>query len=158
MERRGQKNQLRTVRFTEAETTLIDRYLEKNPVFDSFSSFARVATLTFLGQSQRFRLEPVKESREARARPRFLWDYDLSEGEVREILSQPGLSDTKRFLMERILTECRFEEVFEYLTLDQLTRQFERLSLPTDKERHWGYALARWRKDDDGDDDDDDDS
>lgn len=147
MERRAQKNQLRTVRFTESETALIDRYLEQNPIFDSFSSFARVAALTFLGQSHQLRLEPVAE--ETRTRPPFLWDYDLSEREVREILSRPGLSDTKRFLMERILTECRFEEVFKYLTRDELTRQFQRLSLPEDRKRHWGYALARWSKDDD---------
>lgn len=148
MGRRGQKSQLRTVRFSAAEAELIDRYLETNPIFDSFSSFARVAALTFLGQARRFRLEPVAEASESRTRPGFLWDYDLSEKEVREVLSRPGLSDTKRFLMERILTECRFEEVFAYLTRDELTRHFDKLSLPADKKRHWGYALARWNADD----------
>lgn len=147
MGKRGQKNQLRTVRFTEAEAARISQYLEKNPLFDSFSSLARVATLSFLGEERRFHLEPVSERKWQRARPRFLWDYDLSDGEVREILSQPGLSDTKRFLMERILTECRFEEVFEYLSRDELTRLFERLSLPPKKKRHWEYALARWSDD-----------
>jgi hypothetical protein len=145
--KRSQRNQLRTVRFSEAESARIEAYLERNPVFDSFSSVARVATLAFLGEERRFRLEPVSGERKRQRRPRFLWDYDLSDDEVKELLSQPGLSDAKRFLMERILSECRFEEVFEYVTLAELKRQFGKLSLPPAKKRHWGYALSRWSKD-----------
>ena len=144
MRRQGARDQLRTVRFSEAEAARVDAYLESNPLFDSFSSLARVATLTFLGEAHRFRLEPAPEACHGRGRPRFLWDYDLSVAQVRELLAQPGLSDAKRFIIERILSECRFEEVFEYLTREELTRHFARLTLPATKRRHWGYALARW--------------
>lgn len=144
---RGQRNQLRTVRFSEAEAARLQAYLDKNPIFDSFSSLARVATLAFLGQERRFHLEPVFDRDRPQQRPRFLWDYDLSDEEVRALLAQPGLSDAKRFLMERIVSECRFEEVFDYLSLDQLTRHFDRLSLPATKKRHFAYALARWSGD-----------
>jgi hypothetical protein len=144
MGKQEQKRQLRTVRFTAAEAGRIEKYLRANPIFESFSSLARVATLTFIGQQHRFRLEPVSRKSERRQRPRFLWDYELSEQQVQEILSRPGLCETKKFLMERILTEGRFEEVFDYLTLKQLTRHFDRLSLPEQKKRHWGYALNRW--------------
>lgn len=142
------KSKLRTVRFSDAEAAQIDGYLEKNPLFDTFSALARVATLSFVGEARRFRLEPVSEPGKRGRRPRFLWDYDLSEEEVREILARPGLSDTKRFVMERILTEGRFEEVFDFLTTDELTRHLDRLFLPPSKKRHWQYALARWRNDD----------
>lgn len=141
MASRSQRNQLRTVRFSAAEAARIDKYLQLNPIFDSFSALARVATLTLLGEARQLRLEPLPESRN---RPRFLWDYDLSEYQVREILAKPGLSDAKRFIMERILAECRFSEVFEYLTLDQLTRHFDALTLPAKRKRHWAYALDRW--------------
>lgn len=142
------KSRLRTVRFSAAEAEQVDRYLEKNPVFDTFSALARVATLSFVGEAKRFRLEPVSQGVTRRKRPRFLWDYDLSEEEIREILAQPGLSDTKRFVMERILSEGRFEEVFEYLTTDELARHLDRLSIPPSKKRHWKFALARWNTDD----------
>jgi hypothetical protein len=141
---KSQKNQLRTVRFTAEEAQRIEDYLQQNPIFDSFSSLARVATLTFLGQQGRFHLEPAAEPGSRRYRPRFLWDYDLSDQQVRQLLAQPGLSDIKRFLMERIIAECRFEEVFDYLSLDELKRHFDRLSLPAQKRRHWEYALDRW--------------
>jgi hypothetical protein len=144
MATRSKRDQLRTVRFSQEEAALVEAYLERNPIFDSFSSVARVATLAFVGQRRRLRLEPVPARRGQPRRPRFLWDYDLSDEEVRELLSQHGLPEMKRFVMERILTECRSEEVFEYLTLGELTRHFEKLSLPAAKKRHWGYALARW--------------
>lgn len=141
---KSQKNQLRTVRFTAEEAQRIENYLKQNPIFDSFSSLARVATLTFLGQQGRFHLEPVAEPGSRHHGPRFLWDYDLSDQQVRQLLGQPGLSDIKRFLMERIISECRFEEVFDYLGLDELKRHLSRLTLPAQKRRHWQYALDRW--------------
>jgi hypothetical protein len=77
-------------------------------------------------------------------RPRFLWDYELSEAEVRAILSQPGLSPTKRWLIERILTEARFEEVFQYLDLPTIQKHFQALRLPLKVKQRWEYALKRW--------------
>ena len=144
MARRNARNHLRTVRFSRAEAEQIDAYLERNAIFDSFSSLARVAALDFVGHARKLRLEPVAGADLPPKRPRFLWDYDLSDAAVREILARPGLPDEKRFLMERILTEGRFEEVFEYLTLGVLVRHFHALELPEAKKRHWGYALSRW--------------
>lgn len=138
------RDQLRTVRFAKQEAEKVDHYLQINPIFDSFSSLARVATLSFLGEAQSLRLEPISTGGDSRP-PRFLWDYDLSNAQVREVLAQPGLGATKRWLMERIMTQCRFEEIFEYLNRKTLERYLSELKLPTDKKRHWEYALKRWR-------------
>lgn len=79
-------------------------------------------------------------------RPNFLWDYDLSSSQVREILAQPGLSSTKQWLIERILTEARFDEVWDYLDLKTLQRYFPKLHLPKDVQKRWSYALKRWSR------------
>lgn len=136
------RNDLRTIRLTSQEGGLIDAYLDQNPVFDSFSSLARVALLALIGQGARIHLEPVPTRA---ARPRFLWDYDLTEAQVREMLRQPGLSAQKKWLIARILTEARFEEVFRYLTCDEIARALPQLRLPDKIRERWSYALQRWR-------------
>jgi hypothetical protein len=77
-------------------------------------------------------------------KPRFLWDYDQSETEVREILAHKELSPLKQWLIERILTEGRFEEICEYLDLATIQQSFDQLRLPPHIKARWGYALKRW--------------
>ncbi|MBI1870051.1 MAG: hypothetical protein HYS07_02535 [Chlamydiae bacterium] len=77
-------------------------------------------------------------------RPYFLWDYDLGERDIKEILSLPDLSVQKRWLMARILTQARFDDVWSYLTLDQIREALPSLRLPSNIRRRWEYALARW--------------
>ncbi|MBI1909239.1 MAG: hypothetical protein HYS22_03635 [Deltaproteobacteria bacterium] len=136
------KERLRTVRFSPDEGRHVDEYLNKNRLFESFSSLARVATLSFIEQGEAVQLNPVRW--QERKKPSFLWDYDLGETEVRELLGQPGLSDKKRWLVERILTQARFDEVFDYLTLDQINRALPSLRLPSKIRERWDYALKRW--------------
>ena len=77
-------------------------------------------------------------------KPRFLWDYDLSDTEVRDILAQKELSPVKQWLVERILTEGRFEEICEYLDLTTIQQSFDQLRLPPHIKARWEYALKRW--------------
>lgn len=44
-------------------------------------------------------------------RPYWLWDYDLTEADVRRILRGKNLSE-KRWLMGRILTSARFNDIW----------------------------------------------
>jgi hypothetical protein len=167
---RAQRNrsELRTVRFTAEQAQLVDRYLKQNPVFDSFSSLARTAVLGLIGEPAAIQLQPVnvqaeveplkqratrpgrgtgrRGSSSARRRPRFLWDYELGEEEVRGILAEPSLSDTKRWLLERLLSEARFDEVFDFTDLATLTEAFPHLRLSEDVRNRWGYALQRWTR------------
>jgi len=77
-------------------------------------------------------------------RPRFLWDYDLDEAEVRAILAQETLSPLKRWLIERILSEGRFDEICNYLDLNTIHQSFAQLRLPPEIKARWEYALKRW--------------
>lgn len=77
-------------------------------------------------------------------KPRFLWDYDLNETQVRAILAQETLTPLKRWLIERILSECRFDEVCHYLDLNIIRQSFPHLRLPPEIKARWEYALKRW--------------
>ncbi len=139
----GFRTRLQTVRFSPNEWNQVEVYLQQNPVFESFSSLARVATLAFIGEANLFRLQPVTAKKPG-PRPTFLWDYDLSETQVREMLRRPGLPPEKCWLIERILSQARFEEVFDYLDLAELKRALPQLRLSPKIRRRWEYAISRW--------------
>jgi hypothetical protein len=135
---------IKTIRFSEKESRQVEQYLADNSVFDSFSSLARVATLQFIETKKGLDLTVYKE--ENRSRPPFIWDYDLTDRRVREILSELGLSPDKKFLMERILSQAKFKNVWEYLTVEEIDKYLEELRLEEPLKRHWRYAINRWLK------------
>ena len=137
------KEALRTVRFQLQETQQVDAYLKKNPIFESFSSLARVAILSFIQQRNVFHLNPINPE-VSQNKPSFLWDYDLTEMQANEILSSFGLSDAKKWLMERILIQARFEEVCRYLDFEIIQKYLPQLRIPSKIKDRWSYALARW--------------
>lgn len=137
------KSEIKTVRFSAEESEHVDKYLALNPVFEGFSSLARIATLSFISQAQEIPLQTLPTDAK-RKRPTFLWDYDLNEVQVREILGKPGLSPPKKWLIERILVQARFDEITHYLNLKELKRLLPRLKLPSRIYERWAYALNRW--------------
>ncbi len=77
-------------------------------------------------------------------RPYFLWDYDLTEEEVRAILRGDNEVE-KAWLITRILEYAKWEDIWRYLTVDDVRQNFARLRFrwPRDREL-WTYALERW--------------
>lgn len=136
------KTALRTVRFRSKEAAEIDAYLQTNTVFESFSSLARVATLSFISSACEIRLSPSFFP--LGKKPSFLWDYDLNVFQVKEILSQRGLTKQKKWLLEKILTEAQFKEVFDYVTIDDISHYLPQLKLTERVRERWQYALNRW--------------
>ncbi|MBI4370331.1 MAG: hypothetical protein HY547_08900 [Elusimicrobia bacterium] len=141
----GKKSILQTVRVTLEEKRLIQEYLNQNPVFESFSALARVATLNFIEFGGAIRLWPAGPGTQ-KARPSFLWDYDLTVPQAREILNRPGLSPAKLWLIARIVTQARFEEVFNYLDVEKIRRALPKLRLPPKVRERWSYAIERWSR------------
>jgi hypothetical protein len=76
-------------------------------------------------------------------RPYFLWDYDLSEDDVRAILHTGGELD-KQWLIARILTSARFEDVWKYLTVKDLVFYFAKLRMRPQVKLAWKRALNVW--------------
>ena len=79
-----------------------------------------------------------------RNRPYFLWDYDLTEREVRGILSGDNLTD-KIWMLSRILESARFEDVWKYTSLSEVKSLFRLLKLKSAVRQAWEHALSVWR-------------
>jgi hypothetical protein len=136
------KNILKTIRFTSKEARAIEDYLRHNPSLDSISSLGRVAIMEFIRTQTSLSLHPLCE-RPRHARPSFLWDYDLPEAQVHEILRHSPF-DQHRWLIARILERARLEEVLHYLTIEQIRDALPHLRLPPAVTRHWQEAIALW--------------
>lgn len=136
------KSVLATIRFTPKEFKTIEGYLKQNPSFESFSSLGRVATMDFIHTREVLRLHPRAGATSAR-RPWFLWDYDLTEAQVHEIL-QHSPFDQRKWLIARILEQLRPPEVFRYLTIEQMAEALPRLRMDLKIQRHWQEAITLW--------------
>ena len=76
-------------------------------------------------------------------RPYFLWDYDLTEKDVRRLLKN-GNETTRLWLTTRILEGARFDDVWKYLKIKELVEVFHRLKLREPVGRAWQRALKVW--------------
>jgi hypothetical protein len=74
----------------------------------------------------------------------FLWDYDLTEEQVRALLRN-GSPVEQAWLIGRILEHCRWNDIWRYLTVKQIQEHLGQVHFrrPADREL-WTYALARW--------------
>jgi len=81
-------------------------------------------------------------------RPYFFWDCDITEEDIRRILRGDNEVE-KAWVITRILEYARWEDIWRYLTLDDIRENFERLRFrwPQDREL-WAYALERWSRHD----------
>jgi hypothetical protein len=76
----------------------------------------------------------------------FFWDYDITEEEICEILR--GDNEVERaWVITRVLEYACWEDIWRYLTVNDVRKNFERLSFrwPRDREL-WAYALKRWSR------------
>jgi len=81
-------------------------------------------------------------------RPYFFWDYDLTEDEVRQILRGDNEVE-KAWVITRILEYARWDDIWRYLTVDDVRENWPHLRFrwPRDREL-WAYALDRWARHD----------
>lgn len=129
------KNNLKTIRFDKVEEREIHQFIQGHPYIKSFSTLARAAIWEFLeGQPDKNQGRP----------PSFLWEYDLSHGEIREILRGP--QKQRLWLVAKILEHGQWNEIWKYLSLKQIGKDLPYLRLPDKTKKHWQYALSRWRR------------
>ncbi|OGK15995.1 hypothetical protein A2690_00895 [Candidatus Roizmanbacteria bacterium RIFCSPHIGHO2_01_FULL_39_12b] len=75
--------------------------------------------------------------------PYFLWDYDLNEKEVKAGLKS-GSDSTRLFLIARILESAKYEDIWRYLTLNEILAVFPRLKLKPPIKNAWEVAFKAW--------------
>ena len=76
-------------------------------------------------------------------RPYFIWDYDLSEADVRAIL-RGGDEEQKAWLVARLLELARYEDIWQYISLAELRYIFPKLKLKPQVRAVWEFALSVW--------------
>jgi len=76
-------------------------------------------------------------------RPYFIWDYDLTEERIHAILR--GNNEVEKlWLTGRIITHAKFEDIWQYLTLEDIVKVFPKLRLPPKSRQDWQRALNVW--------------
>lgn len=139
------KEILKTVRLSTREDAWTRKFIAGNPAIENFSALARIAILDLISKGGAIQLKPiVVEGEGAKKRPSFLWDYDLTEGQIREILN--GSLAKRRWLVAKILEHAKFNEVWKYLTPKDIERDLPSLRMNLKTKNHWEYAVKRWRK------------
>jgi hypothetical protein len=76
-------------------------------------------------------------------KPYFLWDYDLSEDQVRAII-RSGNETTRNWILARIFESAKFEDVWEYINLNQAVEVFPKLKLKAPIRAAWENAFRSW--------------
>lgn len=75
--------------------------------------------------------------------PYFLWDYDLTKDQIHTILH--GNNEVEKlWLIARILTHAKFEDIWQYLTLEDIIKVFPQLRLAPKTKQDWQHALNVW--------------
>lgn len=136
------KSVVATIRFNRKERKALERYLRLNPYFDSLSSLGRVATMEFVRTRTALPLQP-NAGREGGTRPWFLWDYDLTEAQVHELLTHAPF-ERRKWLLARMLDRLGPDEIVRYISLDALRQALPHLRLEERVKRHWEEAIAVW--------------
>lgn len=74
----------------------------------------------------------------------FFWDYDLSEEDVREILAGDDVH-RKAWVISRILNAARWEDIWKYVTVEDIRTHFDQLRFRFPYLRElWAHALEVW--------------
>jgi hypothetical protein len=131
-----------TIRFSRKEMGELERYLRRNPCFDSISSLGRVATMEFVRTRTALPLQP-ELGQAGGKRPWFLWDYEMTEAQVQELLTHAPF-EQRKWLLGRVLERLGPAEMVRYVSLDMLRRALPHLRLDEKIKRHWEEAIAVW--------------
>ncbi len=79
-------------------------------------------------------------------RPYFLWDVDVTSEELRQRLRLDD-PDIRAQWQGRVMREARFEEVWDYLTLEEVLRDWPHITRHLGKSRaFWEFLLDGWKR------------
>ncbi len=132
------KINLKTIRFTTGETKDLEAFVTTHPGVASFSKLVRAALREYIKKNKGQTTVPPS--------PSFLWEYQLHEEDIFDILGGP--QKNRLWLEAKILEHGKWEEVWHYLTRKQIEEDLPFLRLPKKTKSHWQYAINRWRQTD----------
>ena len=78
--------------------------------------------------------------------PYFIWDYDLTEADIRATLRGED-EEQKAWIVARLLESARYEDIWQYISLAELRSIFQKLQLKPQVRAAWEFALLVWATD-----------
>jgi uncharacterized protein (DUF433 family) len=75
--------------------------------------------------------------------PYFIWDYDLTDADVRAIL-RGNDEEKKAWLVARLLESATYADIWQYISLAELRAIFPKLRLKPQVRAAWEFALGVW--------------
>jgi hypothetical protein len=80
-------------------------------------------------------------------RPYFLWDVEVTDEEFRRKLRHPDPAVRAQW-QGVLLREARYDEIWTYLTLEDVLRDWDQLRKHLGRRRpFWEWLLEGWRRD-----------
>ncbi|MEZ4708282.1 MAG: hypothetical protein R3A44_13810 [Caldilineaceae bacterium] len=77
-------------------------------------------------------------------RPYFFWDYEITHKQIEQILQSNSPAE-KAWVISRILQYAKWDDIWRYLTLDDIRQVFDQVRFRRPQDRVlWAYALERW--------------
>jgi len=73
----------------------------------------------------------------------FLWDYALTEVDIRAILRGDD-EQQKAWIVTRLLESARFTDIWQFISLAQWRGFFPKLQLKPQVRAVWEFALSVW--------------
>ena len=87
----------------------------------------------------------TESTERAKQRPDFIWDYDLTEEDVRAILRGDNEYE-KLWVMVRIMESARWSDIWKYLTIAEINHYWSQLYRRMRREVRdvWAWAMEVW--------------
>ena len=73
--------------------------------------------------------------------PYFIWDYDLTDAEIRAIL-RGNDEEQKAWMVARLLEAARYEDIWQHISLVELRGIFPKLKPQV--RAAWEFAIKVW--------------
>ena len=75
----------------------------------------------------------------------YFWDYKLTKNDLKSMLAS-GNEIKKRWAIARLVESAPFDEVWDYINLQELQETFPHLKLKEPVRRVWQKALKVWNQ------------
>lgn len=72
-----------------------------------------------------------------------MWDYSLTNGQIITLLKS-GTEMEKKWLIGKIITHARFDDVWQYISPEELSKILPTLRIPEKQKKIWENALKVW--------------
>ncbi len=87
---------------------------------------------------------PTDRLLDARGRPYFLWDDDMTADELRARLADPD-PEVRAYFLGKLMRQAKPDDVFTFASLHEIVEQFPTVERYLGKSREfWTWLLERW--------------